>query len=268
MNGTFEARIRWLIGDRPVNAWFARLQIADGTRARMLKEGGIPPTYDALARIMRTENASLSWLLGAKIAPFLRSTTSRDEETARLLDLHLADEPWTVAFITDGMTTAWVLHQPAAIEHERGTIHYRATAIIAGPSGDATAALLARYGYATLPHVQQIQPAAMHALTSGYVGTYHLFGDERTRGLIDSSTARHGLSLHEALSGNARHVAESAALYQVMPQPAREIVDAWDTLPADRRRALELVVTGLVTPPGDLFDALPHAAGATPEPEQ
>lgn len=239
-----------------------------GSIDAMRGENARPPSHEFLARIMRVENASISWLLGAQVAPFLRNTTNTDDETAHLLDLHLVDEPWSVAFITDGMTTAWVLHQPAAIEHERGTIHYRATAIIAGPSGDATAALLARHGHATLPHVQQIPPAAMHALTSGHVGTYRLFGDDKARGLIDPTTARHGLTLRDAQIGNARHVAESAALYQVMPQPAREIVDAWDTLPADRRRALELVVTGLVTPPADLFDALPNAAGASPEPEQ
>lgn len=240
-----------------------------GESIRAMAAGeGRPPSYEFLVRMMRTENASLSWLLGARVAPFLRSTATSDADTAQILDAHLSDECWSVALLTEGMAAVWVLHQPAAIEYTNGVTHYRATAIIAGPSGDATAALLARYGHATLPHVQQIQPAAMHALTSGYVGTYHLFGDERTRGLIDSSSARHGLSLHDALSGNARHVAESAALYQVMPQPAREIVDAWDTLPADRRRALELVVTGLVSPPGDSLDAPPNGAGASPGPEK
>lgn len=240
-----------------------------GESIRTMAAGeGRPPSHEFLTRMMRTENASLSWLLGARVAPFLRSTATSDADTAQLLDAHLSDECWSVALLTDGMAAVWVLHQPAAIEYSNGITHYRATAIIAGPSGEATGELLARHGHRTLPHVQQVPSSTLHAIASGHVGTYRLFGDDKARGLIDPTTARHGITLRDAQSGNARHVAESAALYQVMPQPAREIVDAWGTLPADRRRALELVVTGLVTPPADLFDALPNAAGASPEPEQ
>lgn len=197
---------------------------------------------------MRTENVSLSWLLGAAVAPFLRNRTTSDAETARALRMHLEDEAWSVALFTDGFSTAWLLHQPGALVHDKGEIRYRMVTVIAGPSGEETESTLASLGHAVLQHVQRISTTQLEAIAHGLIGTWRLFGDEKTPGLWNPADAATGITLRDAQPPGARAVAEDTQLYQAMPAPARAIVDAWDHLAPDRRSALVLVVSGLVTP--------------------
>lgn len=260
-NGSsFEQRLRWIIGPRRIDTWFDALRISGGTRARMLKDGGIPPTYDALTRIMRTENASLSWLLGGRVAPFLRFTSCTDQSTAELLADHLDDEAWSVAMLTDGLASAWLLFQPAAIVHPKGDIHYREVVVVAGPAAGACEHVLAEHGHATIEYVQRIGSADMNAIVCGRIGTWALFGDEKKPGLFNPRKAQHGLSLRNARPTAALRVAEDNPNYAAIPPPAKTIANAWPTLPDSTRSALALVVDRLTTEPGP-----PPTAAAAPK---
>lgn len=174
---TFSQRLKLLLGPRKMTPWATELRIPSGTMTRMFQGDGIPPTYETLVRIMRTENTSLSWLLGGDCAPFLVSHTIDDAGSAELLQAHVSDsDTWEVVVLGGGDLGAILLHEEGAIEHPNGTIHYTAIELIAGPIGPRTAAVLHQIsprGLAT----RNVGRPTMRAIYAGKLGTYRLVGD-------------------------------------------------------------------------------------------
>lgn len=228
----------------------------------MRGESGRPPSHETLVRIMRVENVSLSWLLGAKVPPFLRIVGVDATESADLLRMHLEDEAgWRVAMLTDGLDIAIVLHQPAAIEHDKNDIPYRAVAVLAGPHGAMTSKVLSDLRNGRIDASVALSRTDLQRVQSGHVGSWLLFGDTKSPGLIPATASP--CWLHET---TLPRVAEAGAIYAT-PAPALAIKDAWDTLPEDVRQALALVVDRMVTPP-TAANAPAQPAGGSPEPEK
>ena len=63
---------------------------------------------------MHTENASLSWLLGGAVPPFLTTPGVDLDDSANMLADFLAEENWHVAFVDAAGDCMFVLHRPAA----------------------------------------------------------------------------------------------------------------------------------------------------------
>ena len=247
--GTFADRLEWMLDGRKLTPWAKGIGMGGGSIDAMRGPGGRPPSHEYLTRIRHVENVSISWLLGARVPPFLRIVTNTDAETAEALTAHLQDEAWSVALFTDGEATAWLLHQEGALDNEKGEIRYRIITVIVGPSGAETARTLANHGHRVLQHIQQLSAEQLRAIGRGQVGTWRFFGDDKTPGLWNQSTATTGMTLDDAMPGERLAVGEPPPVpYNAMPAPARAIVDVWQQLPQDRRSALELVVAGLVTP--------------------
>lgn len=247
--GGFAQRLTWLLAGRKLTPWAKHLGMAGASIDAMRGDAARPPSHEFLTRIMRTENASLSWLLGADVPPFLHTITRGDSDTATALAAHLDDEDWRVALLTDGSATAWVLHQPAAIVHPRGEIPYRAITVIAGPSASATERALSESGHAAIEHVQHIPSPSLDSVARGMAGTWALFGNSKTPGLLNNATAKAGITLHNARPDEAWRISEEPPGYADLPPPARAIAGAWDRLPEPDRQALSLVVERLVSDP-------------------
>lgn len=213
--------------------------IPAGTRARMLKDDGIPPTHETLARIMRVENVSLSWLLGADAAPFLVNRTRDDHETAQRLDDLLADEDsWRVVVLVDGDAAALVLHQPAQIQRGNKVVEYIAMEVIAGPFGERTFDVLKQRRYGRVQAVARIAPHDMRAIYAGQAGSYRILGDAKHDGLIDPA-AKGDIDLSQAIDNITRHqlrVAESGT--GGVPKPLMPLARWWPMLQDAERDAI------------------------------
>lgn len=214
----------------------------------MLKGEGVPPTYPTLTKIMRAENCSISWLLGADGPPYLVTRTVDDAETAEILRQHLADETgWCIHLLKTEGLCAWVLHQPAWIDADKESIAYTAVSVIAGPSGALArqSVLDLRAGYVN--GYMQIPVDRMRRLYAGQLGTFHLFGDASKPGWICSDPTHQvhvDQSLPEAAPGPESRVAESEGSLYIAPRVARELAVLWPVFQENERAA----VTTLLEP--------------------
>lgn len=239
--GTFAERIRFLVADRAVTRWAEFLGIPAGTRSRMLKGEGIPPTYETLARIMRVEGVSLSWLLGADVAPYMVWRTLSDAETAGRLFQVLEDEPdWKIELLTDGERAAVVLHQPAEIDHKSIAIPYVTVEVVAGPFGEESIRQVIKANGGFVQQICRVTSAVMRDIYAGMLGTYQLVGDAKRRGLVD--IAKDGVvDIEKNLDNLSRHrlrVAESLPPYGEIPKPIAPLARWWPLLSDAERNAI------------------------------
>lgn len=152
----------------------------------MFKDDGLPPTYETLAKITRTENASLSWLIEGIGSPYLYALVPDDAELVEEVEARLDDETWRVGAITDGEHITVVLHQYAQLVEKRGLIHYRAVDILSGRLGPLITAKLAalqeRHRGAIVKKIGRDE--MLQGLRDGW-GSYQLFGDQGSKPLLD-----------------------------------------------------------------------------------
>lgn len=195
---------------------------------------------------MHTENASLSWLLGGAVPPFLTTPGVDLDDSANMLADFLAEENWHVAFVDAAGDCMFVLHRPAAIVHDKGTIQYRAITVLTGPHGKQSLDVVRVLRAGRVDNRAVVSRHQLQRIRAGMCGTWALFGNARQPGVIDPGQVRHGVDLDDsylAVADREEHA------YGQVPAPAQAIADAWESLPAERRQALELVVAGLINPP-------------------
>jgi len=152
---------------------------------------GIPPTYETLTKITRTENVSLSWLVDGLGPMFLIGLIADDALLAREVHVRAEDEPsCDIALLTDGEFAVVVFHQPAQLVDKRGLIEYRAVDVVAGPAGVTLSDAVVRLSERRAISVTTISPQEMReGLGTGW-GSYQLFGDKERPGMIRPSTSR------------------------------------------------------------------------------
>lgn len=242
--GTFAERIRFVAAGRRMKPWTDALAIPAGTRARMLKDEGIPPTYEMLVRLMRVEAVSLSWLLGATVAPYLVNRTLDDAETGERLEQLLRDEmSWRVTVLMDGNRAALLLHQPAAIDVKARTIDYTAIELIAGPVGERAMAQL-RDDQGRVVEVVRVPQQRMREIYSGLLGTFQFFGNEKHPGLLK----RKGIYSDKVNSLEAHNlrVAEGIPESDDVPRALAPIARWWPLLTDAERDAITTLLDPVI----------------------
>jgi hypothetical protein len=231
---SFSDRLRKVISGRKIAPWADFMRIAPATRSRMLKDDGIPPTYETLARIMRVENASISWLLGGNTAPYLVYRPSDEESAGEAMAQLLEEEAgWQIHLLVSGMRTAWLLVQPAELDHPKGVIHYWAIALIAGPVGATTLAAIDQWRGGIVQGVHTLPEETMADLYEGHLGTWQLVGQphDPTAGLVDARSNQN-VNLTSAPPAQLR-VADGA-----IHEPLQPLNDWWPLLADAERSAL------------------------------
>lgn len=246
----FKSRLQLILGPRKKTPWATAMQIPSGTMTRMFGEG-IPPTYETLAKVMRTENVSLSWLLGGDCPPYLYSSTPDDAVTAQELAARLDDEAsWVLHVISDGAICVFALTQPASIEERKGSIPYNAVEIIAGPIGKRTAATLAKLPDARVGHLVKVTDQQIRNFYSTGIGTFQLLGDADTEGLLP----RHYPREQKAFAGDMElsswligglHVS-AAPRPEYLPPTLDRITRAWGKFNDEEQRALSIIMDPLL----------------------
>lgn len=146
---------------------------------------GKAPGRRILSLIQRAENVSPSWLVDSIGQPFMTHRVESDREAAQYLEKLLSDERWTVYVLTDGHRAALVLEQPAEIEHRGKRTEYRAVEVVTGPLSSDTLYIINIRDRDVQYRV--ISEHEMSRLWAGEIGTWKLFGDENTPGLLSDS---------------------------------------------------------------------------------
>lgn len=186
---TFSARLKLVLGNRKPTPWSENLLIPSGTMSRMFKGDGVPPTYETLAKITRTENVSLSWLIEGVGTQYLIGLIPDDDELAGEVEARLQEEPaWHVDALTDGQLLIVILSQPAQLVEKRGNIDYVAVDVLGGVVADRVMEVLAAHGQRVAMKKwsrERVLAGLQHGL-----GTFELFGDphdDRHVGLLAST---------------------------------------------------------------------------------
>ena len=251
---TVAQRLEWLLAGRSVGGWAKGIGMVGASIDGLRGPDARPPSHEFLTRIMRTENASLSWLLGADAPPFLVNNVADRMELIESLQMHLQEEDWQLTALQTARFTAWVLNQPAAIATSRGDIEYTAVQIIAGPTLDVAQLRKALPPHSRAADTFTTYPVTTHLyseVAAGHVGTWRMFhaeapiiGHQYSGGLAD-------YALGTAPPGRQR-VAESIPAHAFgTPQT---LAEAWDALSDRRREALSMVIAGILSLPPEKPD--------------
>lgn len=251
---TFAQRLEWLLAGRSVGGWAKGIGMVGASIDGLRGPDARPPSHEFLTRIMRTENASLSWLLGADAPPFLVNNVADHMELIEALRMHLQEEDWQLTALQTARFTAWVLNQPAAIATSRGDIEYTAVQIIAGPTLEAAHLRKALPPRSRAADTFTTYPVTTHLyseVAAGHVGTWRMFhaetsiiGHQYSGGLAD-------YALVTEPPGSQR-VAESIPTHAFGTPQA--LTEAWDSLSERRRDAIATVIAGILNLPPDTPD--------------
>lgn len=210
---------------RKKHAWGKRYGLVPNTLQR-LAEGGNVGT-EVLSTVCRVENASISWLLDGKGAPFLVHHASSDEESSDLLGRLIEDEPgWTVYQLQDPSgRLAFALTQPAQFERKGEWISYTELEVCVGEVGPASRAALSAAATSPERNLLTLDEKSWGLLQSGNLGTWQLVGDREHPGLL-------------AKSKLTAFVEDSHAAYvPALSQEARTVGRWFDTLTDSQRKA-------------------------------
>lgn len=194
----FIERLEFILAGRKVNPWAKRLNLSSGTASRLKQN--IVPGHDVLTAIMRTENASLNWLLSGSGKPFMIDNYLDGADFHNQLNNHAKDCP---QYRCDYMALAQlnlmcvVLSQPASYEFKGALIEYVQVEIILSSIAHVPAELsnpksaidLGSYLSTRFENSNELtlDPYEIRALISGRLGTYLLFGDDTRPGLLNRS---------------------------------------------------------------------------------
>lgn len=259
----FPVRLKLLLGPRRMTPWASALQIPSGTMTRMFREG-IPPTYETLSKMMRTENVSISWLLGAACPAYLYTGAADDDAMAEELEARVADETsWRVNVLTDGQACAIVLTQPASIEDAKGSrLNYTAVEVICGPCGERTAAVIAIAPPKCAGQLVRISHAQMRQIYQDGVGTFQLLGGQGVPGLLDAGEpgpfTMDTLATCRAEAGgwNPREHSRDG-----LPHTLERMLQVWSKFTDAERQAIGVVVEPLMALAEHRLDPLALSTG-------
>lgn len=244
--------------------WATGLKIPSGTMTRMFREG-IPPTYETLSKMMRTENVSLSWLLGANCPAYLYTATTSDAATAEELEIRISEEPsWRMHVLSDGDACALVLTQPACFIDKAARIDYFAVEVICGPVGELTAAVMAIGPPANVGQLVKLTHDQMQQIYRQGVGTFQLIGGHGVPGLLDPTGFGDDLSAERL----AAFRIEAGACAELEPPPEdgvpaalSRLLHAWARFTDAERQAVGLLVEPLIERARARIDPLFVATG-------
>lgn len=244
----FASRLSSLISPRRRTPWGANLLIPSGTMTRMFTGDGIPPTYETLQKIARTENVNLSWLLGERVPRYNIAHCGPDDVLADELHARLSEESsWQVSMLISTRHAIFVLSQPAQIEEKRGVIDYTAVEVLTGAVGDTSAWEI--LGSPDRLHAAVfIDEHPMAAALQHGVGTFQLFGDDSHAGLIPRHRNITPIRVppKRQRSSELLMLKEETTGYPEADRTMIRLIDAWRFLNQDERKALDIVLAPLL----------------------
>ena len=194
----FSERLEFILAGRKINPWAKRLNLSSGTASRLKQD--IVPGQDVLTAIMRTENASLNWLLNASGKPFMVDIYLDAGDCYSQLKNHAKDCP---QYRCDYLALDYlnmmcvVLSQPASYEFKGATIKYMQIEVLLSPfysDGLKYTAPGYEHDFRILieplfknSQEMRLDPLKIHYLVNGQLGTYAFFGDESRPGILNRS---------------------------------------------------------------------------------
>ena len=173
-----------MAGRKPAH-WAKRHSISNGTLSR-LSENNVPGP-EILTVMQRTENVNVNWLLGSGRNPFMIDTHIDQTSFIDYLNYHSEDTDYHLDYLlAENLNTLVVVFsQPASMQFKDKTIGYKHLEVLAGPITEATlktlSALKHKHAHS---HEFILSDIQTRQLTRGEFGTYLLFGDTDTSGLI------------------------------------------------------------------------------------
>ena len=170
MKKSLKEILRLVVSDRKPTIWAKNLGIPVSSNSRMFKDG-ILPGDKHLRKIMHSENASISAMLGANRPPFFVQHTKHAKESYKLLNAHLADNDWKVHIVTGDIHPIVVLSTPAEIEVDQKNFAYTQIEVIYCPVNQEVAGL---FNGSTIYH-KELPVDDTTRIINGLVGTYDLF---------------------------------------------------------------------------------------------
>lgn len=183
----FSKRLKYFLAGRKITPWGKRIGLNSALTTRM--NANNPPGYEILDLISCVENVSVTWLLSGNGSPFNTQNFQSDTSLSYSIAEFCSLGRWDIYLLFDRVNTIIILSDSTAEYDFKGkSFSYRAIKVLIGPMGQQSInTLLQMTSESHSLNGCFITPDNYKQLFEGHVGTYKLFGDEQTEGMISSS---------------------------------------------------------------------------------
>ncbi|MDT8399544.1 MAG: hypothetical protein RQ899_13110 [Pseudomonadales bacterium] len=183
----FPARLDFLLAGRMPAAWSRQLGIQPNMVTRM--RAGHIPGHEVLMRIMRAENVSLSWFTAGLGTPFLVNSYLLYEDFEEDFQKATGADPDSALHILDSVIgPVLILKTPQQNFHPgKRSSHQAGIHVFATLWSERLKALLETRLEQEQSHYHFLPEADTREIGRGRVGTFRIFGDDSSRGLLDQA---------------------------------------------------------------------------------
>ncbi len=182
MDKTISNRLKDVLGGRKATPWGKKMGLNATTISGIFS--GKQPGAEILRCIAKTENLSVTWLLEGKGAPYLVDACPSAEVFADRVAAHIEDQIWNEVHLLNAPNGLTVIFcGPAQYDYKGTSVQYQTVEIVTGPVSEA---LIEHLEQSPLPTWKySLQEGSAEQIASGQVGTFGLFGDGRSEGILD-----------------------------------------------------------------------------------
>ena len=179
----FIARLQRILGPRKRHSWGAELGFTNNRIHRLFKESEPLPSTEELALIGEAENLSLNWLV-YEIGPMYRVQNYHEASEFNFALENLLPEERSILFlVVNQEKCAIIASKGSTYEYKSKPISIRKIHCLIGPGSSIFQPLLQEYSIVGI----ELPTDRFKELESGELGTYALFGDRKTQGLLETS---------------------------------------------------------------------------------
>ena len=241
MSKNFSERLTKVLDGRKPTPWGKGIGLNSATTSGLF--AGKQPGSEILNAIMRKENVSLSWLLSGKGPQFLINHCQTAEAFYDLLGDLLEEERWNDIYVCNapnGLTV--VLTQPGQYDYKGTPIDYTVIEVLNGPVNDdliqglsAEKDIGEQNKYSSHVHFCRLNEQDARDISNGCAGTFDLFGDSNTQGILEYSSRTDYLEDLVPTATTPTEAADPQLLRAVIEQFEKVLIEEGITLTASAR---------------------------------
>ncbi|WDE12731.1 hypothetical protein [Thalassomonas haliotis] len=184
MNDCFLKRLEnHVLANRKIYTWGKALGVSSGAVDKLLK--GAVPGIDIQLSMQHKENCNLTFLNTGKGKPFNVNNFPASQGMIDYVAELLATAPWNIYIVRADNLITLVFQQPGQYEYKTKLIDHDVCEVLVGQYTEAVYKYLSTKLEHNKVYYPKLSEEVIEQITSGYLGTFALFGDKKTSGILN-----------------------------------------------------------------------------------
>ena len=184
MNDCFLKRLEnHVLANRKIYTWGKALGVSSGAVDKLLK--GAVPGIDIQLSMQHKENCNLTFLNTGKGKPFNVNNFSTSQGMIDYMAELLTSAPWNIYIVRADSLITLVFQQPGQYEYKTKLIDHDVCEVLVGQYTEAVYKYLSTKLEFNKVYYPKLSEEVVEQITTGYMGTYALFGDQKTSGILN-----------------------------------------------------------------------------------